>query len=160
VSSAGRPPEPPLEALPPDAPATVEDVRATRRWIWVALAWAIAASAIALFALLNQDDQARNQPVAPDNSARLSRLERDTRQRLDAFERRLGNRASQDDVRKLERRLARAEDDAAQAKKDAAAAKDADTKQDQRLDDLEGRVDDLEAADKSQPGGAGDGTTP
>jgi hypothetical protein len=55
---------PPLDALPPDAPATIEDVRASRRWTVVALVWAIAASAIAVIALVqNSNDNANNQPA-------------------------------------------------------------------------------------------------
>lgn len=152
------PPDPPLESLPPDAPATVEDVRAARRWTFVALAWAIAASAIALFALLGEDDEPP--PAAPpDNSARINRLERETRQRLDAFERRIGDTASDDDLRKLERRLGTSEDDADEAKTDAAQAKSTNTVQRERLDDLEQRVEDLESAE-NQPGGAGDEAAP
>ena len=156
--SGPPPPEPPLESLPPDAPATVEDVRAARRWTFVALAWAIAASAIALFSLLAEDDEPA--PAAPvDNSARVSRLERETKQRLDAFERRIEDAASGDDLQKLERRLAASEDDADEAKTDAGQAKTTNTEQGDRLDDLEQRVEDLESAE-SQPGGAGDEAAP
>lgn len=153
------PPEPPLDALPPDAPATVEDVRAARRWTMVALAWAVAASAIALFALMSQDDEPAPPPPPPDNTARIQRLERSTNQRLDAFERRIGGRASQDDIQKLERRLRAMEDDADQAKTDAGDAKSTNTEQADALDALEQRVEDLESAE-NQPGGGGDGAQP
>ena len=148
------PREPPLEDLPPDAPATVEDVRAARRWTWVALAWAVAASAIALFALLGQEDE-QPAPAPVDNSAEVRRIQRDTQQRLDAFERRIGNRASQDDVQRLERRLGTAEDDAKAAKAAADKAATSNDEQGERLDDHEQRIEDLESQE-SQPGGAGD----
>lgn len=151
-----RGPEPALEDLPPDAPATVEDVRAARRWTMVALAWAVAASAIALFALMSQDDDDPAPPPAPpDNTARIQRLERTTDQRLDAFERRIGARASEDDIQKLERRLRAMEDDADQAKTDAAGAKSTNSEQAEALDALEQRVEDLEDAE-NQPGGGGE----
>lgn len=154
-----RPPEPPLEELPADAPATVEDVRAARRWTFVALAWAIAASAIALFALFGSEDDDEPAPAPVDNSADVRRLERETRQRLDAFERRIGNRASQEDVQRLERRLGSAEDDASEAKTDAGRAQSANEEQGTRLDDLEQRVEELES-EENQPGGAGDEAAP
>lgn len=156
---AGRPPEPPLEDLPADAPATVEDVRAARRWTFVALAWAVAASAIALFALLGQDDEEPAPAPVDRSGAEIRRVERDTRQRLDAFERRIGNRAGQDDVQKLERRLGSAEDDASEAKADSDRAATTNTEQGERLDDLEQRVEDLESQE-NQPGGGGDEEAP
>ena len=158
TAPAGPPHEPPLEDLPPDAPATVEDVRAARRWTMVALAWAIAASAIALFALFGQDDDDPAPPPSDNSAAEVTRLERQTREldeRLDAFERRIGNRASQDDVQKLERRLRSAEDDSSEAKQAADRAATTNTEQGERLDDLEQRVEDLESQE-NQPGGAGD----
>src|SRR3954468_3385142 len=48
-----RDPYRPEETLPPDAPATIEDVRRVRRWVWVAGIWAVAATVIAIIALLS-----------------------------------------------------------------------------------------------------------
>lgn len=151
------PGEPPLDTLPPDAPATVEDVRASRRWTWVALAWAIAASAIAVIALLAANDNSNDQPAqtTSDPTPRIERLEKQTNDRLDAFSRRLNNTASQDDVQKLEKRLAKAEDDATAAKADSAKAADTIDKQQTSIDDLEKRVEELEQNQQNQP----DGTT-
>ena len=159
TAPAGRPPEPPLEDLPPDAPATVEDVRAARRWTMVALAWAIAASAIALFALLGQDEDDPAPAPADNATPRIQRLERETEQRLDAFERRIENRAAQDDIQKLERRLESAEDDASEAKTAADRASTANGEQGDRLDDHEQRIEELENRE-NQPGGAGDEAAP
>ena len=158
TAPAGRPPQPPLEELPPDAPATVEDVRVARRWTWVALAWAIAASVIALFALLGQEDE-EPAPAPADNSAEIQALERETEERLDAFEKRIQNLASQEDVQKLERRVGSAEDDAAEAKEAAARSATTNEEQGDRLDDHEQRIEQLESQE-NQPGGAGDEAAP
>lgn len=156
MTTPARPPaDAPLEDLPPDAPATVEDVRAARRWTMVALAWAVAASAIALFALLGDDEE---EPAPVDRSGpRIQRFERQTNARLDAFERRIEDVASGDDVQKLERRLGSAEDDASEAKTAAQRAATTNGEQGDRLDDHEQRIEDLESQE-NQPGGAGDET--
>lgn len=150
--------EPPLDALPPDAPATVEDVRASRRWTWVALAWAVAASAIAVLALVqgtNEDDSAPAQ-TTPDLTPRLESFEKETNDRLDAFSRRLNDRAAQADVQKLDKRVQRAEEDASQAKDDAGEQADSVTKLQADIEDLQQRVDELESQQQSQ----GEETTP
>src|SRR3954468_11573097 len=93
--------EPPLEALPPDAAATVEDVRASRRWTWVALAWAVAASAIAVIALINANNNSSDNTTtqtSPEVSQQVQKFEKDTNDRLDAFSRRLNDKAAQTDV--------------------------------------------------------------
>jgi septal ring factor EnvC (AmiA/AmiB activator) len=146
--------EPPLEALPPDAPATVEDVRVGRRWTWVALAWAIAASAIAVLALLQAGDDNKTSntqtQTTPDLTPRLTRFEKETNDRLDAFSRRLSDRAAQSDIQKLDKRLSRAEDDASQAKSDAADQGDTITQLQADVKDLQQRVDDLEQQQQDQ----------
>jgi chromosome segregation ATPase len=141
--------EPPLDALPPDAPATVDDVRASRRWTAVALAWAIAASAIAVIALIqaNDDNSADNTPTQTTQSVtprQLQDLEKQTNDRLDAFSDRLNNRAAEADVQKLDKRLAEAEDDASEAKTDAAKQGDSVTQLQTDIKELQQRVDDLE----------------
>lgn len=152
------PGEPPLDALPPDAPATVEDVRATRRWTWVAFAWAIAASAIAVIALITANDNKNDEPqqTVADPTPRIERLEKQTNERLDAFGKRLDDAAAQDDVRKLDRRLAKAEDDATEAKTAASKTTDAIDQLKRDIDDLKQRVDELEKNQQSQ----GTTTTP
>jgi septal ring factor EnvC (AmiA/AmiB activator) len=142
--------EPPLDALPPHAPATVDDVRATRRWTAVALAWAIAASAIAVIALLQGNDDSANdktptqttQSVTPQQ---LQALDKQTNDRLDAFSRQLNNRAAESDIQKLDKRLSEAEDDASQAKTDASKQGDSVTQLQEDMKDLQQRVEDLEA---------------
>lgn len=147
--------EPPLDALPPDAPATVEDVRASRRWTVVALAWAIAASAIAVLALIQagKDDNSNKTPTQTTQSVSPKDLEdfkSQTNDRLDAFSRRLNDAAAQTDVQKLDKRLAKAEDDASQAKDDAGKQTDSITQLQADVKDLQQRVDDLESQQQSQ----------
>ena len=158
MSGPVPPGQPPLDSLPPDAPATVEDVRASRRWTWVALAWAIAASAIAVIALVAANDDSGNESTqtTADPTPRIERLEKQTNDRLDAFSRRLNGTAKQSDLQKLEKRLAKAEDDAATAKEDSAKAADTIDKQQTDIDDLKQRVEELEQNQQSQ----GDTTTP
>jgi chromosome segregation ATPase len=149
----GPAPQPPLDALPPDAPATVEDVRASRRWTWVALAWAVAASAIAVIALINTNDSSNDSTTtqtSPDVSQQLQKLEKDTNDRLDAFSRRLNDKAAQTDVDKLDKRLTTVEDDATQAKDDAAKQADALQQLQADVKDLQQRVDDLESQQQNQ----------
>jgi septal ring factor EnvC (AmiA/AmiB activator) len=134
-------------------------VRASRRWTSVALAWAVAASAIAVIALLAANDDSNSQPpgqTSPDPTPRIERLEKQTNDRLDAFGRRLNGTAKEADLQKLEKRLAKAEDDAATAKEDAAKASGTIDKQQTDIDDLKQRVDELEKNQQSQ----GDTTTP
>jgi methyl-accepting chemotaxis protein len=153
---------PPHEALPPDAPATVEDVRASRRWTWVAFAWAIAASAIAVIALIqannNNDNSARTSTQQSDVAGQLQSFEKQANDRLDQFSRRLNDAAAATDVSKLDRRLSKVEDD--MSKLDSTSSDQADTlKQVQAdLQDLTKRVDQLEQ--QQQPQQNGTGTTP
>jgi chromosome segregation ATPase len=149
--------QPPLEALPPDAPATVEDVRASRRWTWVALAWAIAASAIAVIALVTGgNSSSSNTQTSPDLTPRIDKLEQDTNARLDAFSRRLSDKATGADLQKLDKRLTTVEDDLTQAKDDLTKQSDAVTQLQTDVKDLQQRVSDLESKQQNQ----GTTTTP
>ena len=158
MSAPVPPGQPPLDSLPPDAPATVEDVRASRRWTWVALAWAVAASAIAVIALIaaNDDSNSQSTQTTADPTPRIDRLEKQTNDRLDAFSRRLSGTAKAADLQKLEKRLTKAEDDATTAKEDSAKAAGTIDKQQTDIDDLKQRVDELEKNQQSQ----GTTTTP
>jgi chromosome segregation ATPase len=152
--------EPPLDALPPDAPATVEDVKATRRWTIVALVWAIAASAIAVIALVqDSNDNSSNQGTQTTQSVtpqQLDDFKNQVNDRLDAFSRRLEDTAAAADVEKLDKRLTQTEDDASQAKSDAAKQADAVTQLQSDVKDLQQRVGDLESNQRQQ----GTQTTP
>jgi peptidoglycan hydrolase CwlO-like protein len=125
----------------------------------VALAWAVAASAIAVIALVNTNNKTSNNAptqTSPDVTQQLTKFEQDTNARLDAFSRRLSDKAAQADVASLDKRLTKVEDDAAQAKSDA--TKQAATIQQLQTDvkDLQQRVSDLETQQQNQ----GTTTTP
>jgi len=153
--------QPPLAALPPDTPATVEDVRASRRWTWVALAWAIAASAIAIIALVqdnknsSDNNQTTSQSVTPQQ---LQDFQKQVNDRLDAFSGRLNDTASTADVQKLDKRLTQVEDDASKAQTSETKQSDAITQLQSDVKDLQNRVNDLET--KQQQSQTGTTTTP
>jgi polyhydroxyalkanoate synthesis regulator phasin len=140
------PPVPPAASPPPAPPprveaATADDLRAVRRWLLVAGVWAVAATAIAVIALIqaNKDDSAK---IGARTASQVGRVQRQLTGRLDDIDKRLDGLAPTSDVTRLDRRLKKAEDDAAKAT----------TKLDKlggRVDDLETRVDDLESQQDS-----------
>ena len=154
----------PYDALPPDAPATVEDVRAARRWTWVAFAWAIAASVVAVLALIEANNNSNdNQPAqtTTDQSGQIASFQKQANDRLDAFSRRLDDAAAADDVKKLDKRLTTLEDDFSKSQK--TSSDQATTLKQMRgdLDDLTKRVTALEQQQGQGTGtNTGTGTTP
>jgi TolA-binding protein len=141
------PPTPPAQppAAPPPAArpelATQDDVRSLRRWLLVAGVWAAAATAIAVIALVqaNQDDSAK---VGEETASQIGRVQRDLNNRLDAIEKQLDDFAPASDVSRLDKRLQKVED---QASKTGTQLE----KVSGRVDDLEKRVDDLESQQQS-----------
>jgi septal ring factor EnvC (AmiA/AmiB activator) len=109
-------------------PATVGSVRSLRRWLIVAGVWAVAATAIAVFALVKADeaDDAGREQAAGD----LGRVQRQLDHRLDDVERQIEASPTSADLSKLDDRLAEIEDGASQTGED--------------IDRLSGRLDDLE----------------
>jgi chromosome segregation ATPase len=154
--------EPPLDTLPPDAPATVEDVRAGRRWTIVALVWAVAASAIAVIALIqannndNSSGQTQTQTSQSVSPKDLEDFQKQVNDRLDAFSRRLNDTASSADLQKLDKRLSQVEDDLSKAQNNSGKQSDSITQLQSDVKDLQQRVDQLE----SQQSGGGTTTTP
>ena len=116
-------------------PATVGQVKSLRRWLIVAGVWAVAATALGVFALIqaNQEDEAGREEAAGE----LGRVQRQLNSRMDDLEQRIEGLPSSEDLSKLEDRLGQVEDDASQASQDVERLGN-------RLDDLEGRVDQLE----------------
>ena len=131
-----------MDAPRPDddtRPATVGELRSTRRWLAVAAVWAVAATALGVFALIEankQDDAAQTQAAGE-----LGRVQRELNDRIDELESRVGELPTSDDVRKLESRINDVEDASDKAATNVERLGN-------RVDDLEGRVDDLEQANE------------
>jgi septal ring factor EnvC (AmiA/AmiB activator) len=116
-------------------PATVGQFKSLRRWLIVAGVWAVAATALAVFALIqaNQEDEAGREEARGE----VGRVQRQLNDRIDGLEQQIEGLPTSEDVSNLEDRLAQVEDDASQASQDAERLGG-------RLDDLEARVDQLE----------------
>jgi DNA repair exonuclease SbcCD ATPase subunit len=126
--------------------ATREDLRSLRRWVIVAGVWAVAATAIALIALLDSSEgDARKEADAARNRAVAT--ERKLDRRIDDLEERLEALPRSDDVSRLQQRLSKAETGATKAAADARSAES-------KLSDLEKRVQTVE--DDADRAGAGD----
>jgi septal ring factor EnvC (AmiA/AmiB activator) len=148
LTASQPPPAPP----PRPEPATKDDLRALRRWLLVAGVWAVAATAIAVIALIqaNKDDSAK---IGQETASQIGRVQKDLNKRLDDVEARLSNLAPSSDVAKLDRRLQKVEDDLSKAttKLDKTSA---------QVDDLKTKVDDLESQQGTGTDTTGTTTTP
>jgi septal ring factor EnvC (AmiA/AmiB activator) len=136
-----EPPPPP--SVEDDRPATYGELRSTRRWLAVAGVWAIAATALAVFALIEankEDDAARTQAAGE-----LGRVQRALNDRIDGLESRIDDLPTSDDVSKLDDRLKQVEEGADRTSTDIERLGN-------RVDDLETRVDELEQAQEQQQG--------
>lgn len=131
-----------------------DDLKGLRRWVIVAGVWAVAATAIALIALLDTSDRDA-QKKADAAGGRVARTERKLdglKTRLDGLRTRLDELPPATDVSKLQGRLSGAESGASTAAQDARSAKE-------KVASLEKRVKVLEdSADSAAAGGAD--TTP
>lgn len=110
-------------------PATVGDLRSLRRWLLVTAAWAVAATAIALIALVvanrddDEEDRARTQ-------GQLGRVEQRLDGRIDDLEERVDQLPQSEDVSDLDNRLREVEQRAGRSSN--------------QLDQLSGSLDELE----------------
>lgn len=109
---------------PGGAPVTRGDLKGLRRWTLVAGIWAVAATAVALIALLDTSGGEAEQTAGDANrrvgelEKRLDGLDRGVRglsARTDDAESRLGGLAPLSDVTKLQTRVGRAEEGASAA---------------------------------------------
>jgi methyl-accepting chemotaxis protein len=143
----GPPPPRPGDVAPyveDDRPATLADIRSLRRWLAVAGIWAVAATALAVIALIeaNKDDTSNQTKAAGE----LGRVQKQLNSRLDDLESRIDDLPTSDDVSKLDGRLKSVED---RADKSAAAADRLSGRVDElssKVDDLESRVEELESS--------------
>jgi TolA-binding protein len=125
---------------PVGRPATADDVRGLRRWIIVGLLAAVAASAIAVVALVQANDtSSTDQEASHTVAAQLERVQTRISDRVDALSRRLDQLPTSTSLASVERRLGRVQTQTAAT---AAAVKDANRK----LDALDLRVKALEQA--------------
>jgi septal ring factor EnvC (AmiA/AmiB activator) len=134
---------PPAPYVEDDRAATLGDLRNLRRWLLVTAVWAVAATALGVFALIqankNDDDEAGRTQTAAD----IARVQKDLNSRIDDLESRIEELPTSDDLSKLDGRIKDIE------KKVDTTGSDID-KLNGRVDDLEQRMDDLESADESQ----------
>jgi TolA-binding protein len=125
-----------------DRPATLGELRSTRRWLAVAAVWAVAATALAVIALLEanqEDDTARTQAAGE-----LGRVQRGLNERIDELESRIDELATSEDVSNLDDRLSELEGRADQIQS-------GNERLSGRIDDLETRVEELEQSSAEQP---------
>jgi methyl-accepting chemotaxis protein len=135
-----------------ERPATLADIRSLRRWLAVAAIWAVAATALAVIALLeaNKDDSAEQTRAAGE----LGRVQRQLNSRIDDLESRIAELPTTDDVSKLDGRLKAVED---AADKSATATE----RLSGRVGDVEAGVDDLESRiEELESSSSGTTTTP
>ncbi len=135
---AAEPPPPPY--VEDDRPATYGELRTTRRWLAVAAVWAVAATALGVFALIeaNKNDDAAQTQAAGE----LGRVQRALNDRIDQLESRVDELPTSDDLSKLDNRIKDLEKSADQTSTDIERLGN-------RLDDVESRLDDLEQSSQS-----------
>jgi TolA-binding protein len=118
-----------------ELPATIGQFKSLRRWLIVTGIWAVAATAIAVFALIQANEQ--DEAGREEAKGELGRVQRQLNGRIDDLEQRVDGLPTSKDVSNLDGRLSKVEDDVAQATEDVGRLSG-------RVDDLEGRVDELE----------------
>jgi septal ring factor EnvC (AmiA/AmiB activator) len=148
------PPPPPADRGVPEEdearPATLGELRSVRRWLAVAGVWAVAASAVAIIALLNSNEEEKRDPGVA-RIGQLNRFRDDLNERIDEVEKRLDELPTSDDVRKLERRVRQAEQRASGARDDASGVREDVDDLQQRVEDLEQQQDSGSGTDQQQP---------
>lgn len=167
VKDSPQSPQSPAPGDAPRGPVTRDDLKALRRWTLVAGIWAVAATAVALIALLDSskgDAQQRAEQRAGDAEQRaaavdkrVTKVDRDQKAfstRIEELESRLGALAPVTDVSRLQDRVGRAEENASEASDRVGNSSD-------KVKSLEGRVSALEKAPNDSgasdaPGNSGD----
>jgi peptidoglycan hydrolase CwlO-like protein len=120
----GEPPEPHDE----DVPASVAQLRTLRRWLVVTGVWAVAASAIAIIALLEANDEPDRQSGV--TGAQLNRVQQNLDERLEELEQRPADLPQRNDLSRLQNRLQEVENSSSGTSDD--------------IRRLNGEIDDLE----------------
>jgi hypothetical protein len=143
--AAGGPP------YDPDAePATQGDVKTLRRWLIVAAVWAIAASAIALIALLDDDTGADGGDDTAQSTRAATQVERRLERRIEELEQRVEDAPSGEDLSELSGRI---DDVEGQVEDLGSAPSEDDLNQVRdRVEELEQRMDEVESQQQSDQG--------
>ena len=118
-------------------PATLGELRNLRRWVVVAGVWAVAASAVAIIALLDDGDQDSRNDTRAATPGQLSRVQKDLDDRIDKLESQVEDLPASEDVSKLENRLKEVESGASGTSDDIKGLNG-------KVDDLEQRVEEAE----------------
>jgi septal ring factor EnvC (AmiA/AmiB activator) len=132
---------PPPPYVEDDRAATLGELRSTRRWLAVTAVWAVAATALGVFALIEankDDDSARTQAAGE-----LGRVQRSLNDRIDELQSRIDDLPTSDDLSKLDGRIKDLENAGDKTSADVERLGN-------RVDDLESRVDQLEQASEAQ----------
>jgi polyhydroxyalkanoate synthesis regulator phasin len=132
-----------------ERPATLADVRGLRRWLAVTAVWAVAATALGVFALIEANRAKDDSGARTEAAGELGRVQRALNGRIDDLESRVDQLPSTDDLTKLDSRIKDLEKTADKTATDTERLSG-------RVDDLETRVDQLEQANQDQ----GTTTTP
>jgi len=163
-------PQPPVNTPPGEEPARrrgliVEDFRSVRRWLVLLGVLAVAASAVAAYALIQTGESADQERVNSlesslrDANTQLKRANRQRELEQIETERRLGSTSEESDVAKIDRRMQSIERNAIAAVDAAADNGRALSRVGDRVagvaDRLDGVADRLTAVEDRQPGGAG-----
>jgi uncharacterized coiled-coil protein SlyX len=127
---------PRAEAGAGERAATVDDLRTLRRWLLVVSVWAVAATAIAVIALVvaNRFDEEELNTRTADQ---IRDVQRNLENRIDDLESRIGELPTSEDISDLDNRLGEVEDR-------VGTASDRLDRLDARLDDLDQRIEELE----------------
>lgn len=150
-----QPPPDDLGPPPPDhAPASVGQLRTLRRWVAVAGVWAVAATVVALIALLDGGSSAPREDGDDRRTATdIGEIERKLAVRVKDIEEQVKDVASSGDLRRLEERLEEVEEGVSAAADEGAQAVDGVSGLANRIDELEGRIDELESEAESSAAG-------
>jgi septal ring factor EnvC (AmiA/AmiB activator) len=137
LEAGATPPTPPGQppADPDSRPATAGDLRTLRRWLIVAGVWAVAATAIAVIALLNANDA--KDKATSDTASSLQRATRDLDNRVDKLEQDVAGLPTAEQLDDLESQIKDLDKQVSTAQDDAKSADDATTKLEEQVQALE-----------------------
>ena len=120
-----------------DLAATVGDIKGVRRWLLVTAAWALAATAIAVIALLAANKEDDDSDLGARTATQVGQVQKRLNARIDLLETRIEDLAPSEDLTSLDRRLRKVEQRAGKVSGSVDEAATA-------IEDLEARVETLE----------------